>query len=191
MPSPSLQLNGNAYEQTQRREPTILPMKNGKAAPKSINACLADYLEKYKELITTSWLQRVRSSSAIPSAASMTRVEIIDHIPDIFDAIMRALRQPLSETATEEIQQTTGEHVALRWRKGYDLFAVLREIAALRIEFLYQLRLFEETHPEFAVTERLFASTTIHGILDYVICDGTNKFIKLAQRKTKPDASPS
>ena len=111
----------------------------------------------------------------------MTRPEIIDHIPDIFDAIIRALRQPLSETAMGKIQETSAEHVLVRWQKGYDLYAVLREVAALRTEFIYRLRLFEETHPEFAMTERLFASTTIHGILDYVICDGTDKFFKLAQ----------
>jgi len=118
----------------------------------------------------------------------MTRPEIIDHIPDIFDAIIRALRQPLSETAAEQIQEASSEHVVVRWRKGYDLYGVLREIVALRIEFIYQLRLFEETHPEFLITQRLFASTTIHGILDYVICDATDKFLKLTEGKTKLDA---
>ena len=159
-------------------------MKNGDVPPKSISDCLANYLERHKELITTSWVERVRNSLAVPTA-SMTRLEIIDHIPDIFDAIIRALRQPLSETAMEQIQETSGQHVVVRWRKGYDLHAVIREIAALRTEFIYQLRLFEETHPEFAMTQRLFASTTIHGILDYVICDGTDKFLKLTGGKTK------
>src|SRR5215510_10769208 len=155
-------------------------MKNGEALPKSLSDCLTNYLEKHKDLITASWVERVRNSLAVPTA-SMTRPEIIDHIPYIFDAIIQALRQPFNETAMEQIQETPGEHVVVRWQKGYDLYAVLREIAALRIEFIYQLRLFEETHPEFAMTQRLFASTTIHGILDYVICDGTDKFFKLAQ----------
>jgi len=162
-------------------------VKNGKTPPKTVSECLANYLEKHKELITTSWLERVRNSLAVPTA-SMTRPEIIDHIPDIFDAIIRALRQPLSENAMEQIKEASGEHVVMRWQKGYDLYAVIREIAALRTEFIYQLRLFEETHPEFAMTQRLFASTTIHGILDYVICDATNKFVKLTQGKTKSNA---
>jgi len=87
-----------------------------------------------------------------------------------------------------QIQETSGEHVVVRWQKGYDLYGVIREIAALRTEFIYQLRLFEEVHPEFAMTERLFASTTIHGILDYLICDATDKFRKLTQGKTKLNA---
>jgi hypothetical protein len=162
-------------------------VKNGEIPSKSVRDCLADYLERHKELITTSWVERMRNSQAVPTA-SMTRPEIIDHIPDIFDAIIQALRQPLSETAMEQIQETSGEHVVVRWQKGYDLYAVIREIAALRTEFIYQLRLFEEAHPEFAMTERLFASTTIHGILDYLICDATDKFRKLTQGKTKLNA---
>ena len=159
-------------------------MKNGKTPPKTVSECLANYLEKHKELITTSWLERVRNSQSVPTA-SMTRPEIIDHIPDIFDAIIRALRQPLSENAMEQIKEASGEHVVMRWQKGYDLYAVIREIAALRTEFIYQLRLFEETHPEFAMTQRLFASTTIHGILDYIICDATERFLRLTQSETK------
>jgi hypothetical protein len=162
-------------------------MKNGKATPKSISDSLANYLERHKELITTSWAERVRNSLEIPTA-SMTRLEIMDHIPDIFDAIIRALRRPFSETAMEQIEEASAEHVVLRWRKGYDLYPVIREISALRTEFIYQLRLFEQTHPEFAMTERLFASATIHGILDDIICDATDKFLKLTQGKTKPNA---
>ena len=162
-------------------------MRNGETPRKDISDCLANYLERHKELITASWVERVRNSLAVPTA-SMTRLEIIDHVPGIFDAIIRALRQPLSETGMEQIEEASGEHVVVRWQKGYDLYGVLREIAFLRTEFIYQLRLFEETHPEFAMSERLFASTTIHGILDYVICDATEKFLKLTEGKTKLNA---
>jgi hypothetical protein len=162
-------------------------VKNGDTPPKTVSDCLANYLERHKELITSSWVERVRNSPAVPNVP-MTRPEIIDHIPDIFEAIIRALRQPLSDTGMEQVHEASREHVILRWQKGYDLYAVLREIAALRTEFIYQLRLFEEAHPEFAMTQRLFASTTIHGILDHVICDGAEKFLELTQGKTKLSA---
>jgi len=110
-------------------------VKNGEIPAKSVRDCLADYLERHKELITTSWVERMRNSQAVPTA-SMTRPEIIDHIPNIFDAIIQALRQSLSETAMEQIQETSGEHVVVRWQKGYDLYGVIREIAALPTEFI-------------------------------------------------------
>jgi hypothetical protein len=159
-------------------------MQNTEALPESVSGRLASYLERHKDLITTSWVERVRSSLAVPTA-SMTRPEIMDHIPDIFDAIMRALRQPGDAAAMEQIQEISAQHVVVRWQKAYDLYAVLREIALLRTEFIYQLRLFEETHPEFGMTQRLFASTTIHRILDHVMADSTDKFLKLTQDKTE------
>jgi hypothetical protein len=158
-------------------------MKNTEALPESISRQLATYLERHKELITTSWLERVRKSLAIPTD-SMTRPEIIDHIPEIFDGIIRALRQSLSDAAMDEIHESSAEHVVVRWLEAYDMYAVLREIALLRIEFIYQLRIFEERHPEFGMTQRLFASTTIHGILDQIMCDAADKFLKLPQGKT-------
>jgi len=159
-------------------------MPNTEAHFESVSSRLATYLERHKELITASWVERVRNDPAV-TTASMTRLEIMDHIPDIFDAIILALRQPRDDAAMEQIQETSTQHVVARWQEAYDLYAVLREIAFLRTEFIYQLRLFEETHPEFGMTQRLFASTTIHRILDHVMSDSTDKFLKLTQGKTK------
>jgi hypothetical protein len=162
-------------------------MRNAEAHFESITGRLASYLERHKDLITTSWVERVRNSLAVPTEY-MTRPEIMDHIPDIFDAIIQALRQPRDDAAMEQIQETSAQHVAVRWQEEYELPAVLREIAFLRTEFIYQLRLFEETHPEFGMTQRLFASTTIHRILDDVMSDSTDKFLKLTQSKPNPNA---
>jgi hypothetical protein len=160
-------------------------MANTEGHFESVSSRLASYLERHKDLITTSWVERVRNKPAV-TTASMTRPEIMDHIPDIFDAIIRALRQPRDDAAMEQVQETSAQHVVVRWQEAYDLHGVLREIeiALLRTEFIYQLRLFEETHPEFGMTQRLFASATIHRILDHVMFDSTDKFLKLTQGKT-------
>ena len=159
-------------------------MQNSETHPESVTGRLASYPERHKELITSSWVERVRNSLAVPTAF-MTRPEIMDHVPDIFDAIIQALRQSRDDAAMEQIQETSAQHVVVRWQKAYDLYAVLRELTLLRTEFIYQLRLFEETHPEFGMTQRLFASTTIHRILDYVMSDSIDKFLKLTQGRTK------
>lgn len=162
-------------------------MQNNDAPLESVSGSLASYLERHKDLITISWVERVRNSLAVPTD-SMTRPEIMDHIPEIFDAIIRALRQGRDDAAMEQIQETSAHHVVARWQEAYDLHAVLREIAFLRTEFIYQLRLFEETHPEFGMTQRLFASITIHRILDEVMSDSTDKFLKLTQGKLNRNA---
>jgi hypothetical protein len=119
----------------------------------------------------------------------MTRPEIMDHVPAIFDAIIQALRQPRNEAAMEQIQETSTQHLVVRWQESYNLSAVLHEIALFRTEFIYQLCLFEETHPEFGMTQRLFASATIHRILDHVMSDSTGKFLKLAEGRANRAAT--
>ena len=106
-------------------------MQSTEAEFESVSGSLASYLERHKELITTSWVERVRNSLAVPTDY-MTRPEIVDHLPDIFDAIIQALREPHDDAAMEQVQETSAQHVVVRWQEAYDLSAVLREIAFLR-----------------------------------------------------------
>jgi RsbT co-antagonist protein rsbRD N-terminal domain len=156
-------------------------MKNTEAHPESASGRLAAYLESHKDAMTNEWVARVRKDSAVPTD-SMTKPEIIDHIPEIFDAIIQALRQHRSDTTIEQVHQIAARHAIVRWIEHFNLQAVLRELSLLRAEFIYHLRVFEEEHPDFGIAARLFASTTIHQILDDAVIDATNTFLKLAER---------
>jgi len=59
-------------------------MKDTEARPESISGRLADYLESHKDATTNEWAERVRKDPGVP-AGSMTKLEIIDHLPLIFD----------------------------------------------------------------------------------------------------------
>jgi len=148
---------------------------------------LANYLEKHKDEMTVAWVERMRKSRAIPTD-SMTVPEIVDHVPQIFDAVIQALRKHRSDEAMDQIAETSAWHVVIRWQQHYDLHAVLREISLLRTELIYHLQVFQEAHPEFGIAQRLFASKTIHRILDEIAYDATEKFLKLTRGKTEPYA---
>ncbi len=131
--------------------------------------------------MTNEWVERVRKDSAVPTDF-MTKPEIIDHIPQIFDTIIQALRQHRSDTTIEQVHQIAARHTIVRWIEHFNLQAVLRELSLLRAEFIYHLRVFEEEHPDFGIAARLFAAATIHQILDDAVIDTTNTFLKLAER---------
>ena len=162
-------------------------MKDTEAHSESISGRLADYLEAHKDAMTNGWVERVRNDPGVPTG-SMTKLEIIDHLPLIFDAITRALRQPRSYTAIEQLHQVTVRHAVVRWIERFNLQAVLREISLLRAEFIYHLRVFEEDHPDFGIVARLSASTTIHRILDDLLMDAIDTFLKLTGDKTERSA---
>ena len=163
------------------------PLKNTEAHLESASGRLADYLESHKDEITDDWIARVRKDAVVPTY-SMPNPELIDHIPKIFGAITQALRQPRSDAAMERVHETAAQHSIVRWQQHYDLQAILREIVILRTELIYHVSLFEEQHPDFGPGTRLFAATTIHHILDEIVTDATDKFLKLAKGETGTNA---
>jgi hypothetical protein len=158
-------------------------MKDTEASAESISGSLADYLEAHKEAMTNEWVKRVRKDPGVPTG-SMTKLEIINHLPLVFDAIIQALRQHRSDAAIEQLHQVTVRHAIVRWIEHFDPRAVLREISLLRAEFIYRLQVFEEERPDFDIASRLSASTTIHRILDDLLMDAMETFLKLTGGET-------
>ncbi len=142
---------------------------------------LAEYLQSHKESFIADWVAQVHKNSGVPSDP-LTKLEIIDHVPVIFDAIIQALRQHSSDTTTEQVQKNAARHAIIRWAQGYNLQAVLREVSLLRAEFIPLLRAFEDEQQCFGSDAHLFTSTVIHRILDGVVMDATDVFFKLKTR---------
>jgi hypothetical protein len=83
------------------------------------------------------------------------------------------------EPFPESLNRIAVRHAIVRWIERFDLQAVLREISLLRTEFIYHLQVFEEARPDFDIASKLSASTTIHHILDDVLMDAIETFLKL------------
>ena len=147
---------------------------------------LADYLQSQKEAFIASWVAQVRKDAGVPSD-SLTKPEIVDHVPIIFDAIVDALRERGTEATVEQVQPFAARHTIIRWAQGYNLHAVVREVSLLRAEFIPHLRAFKDSRPSFGADAHLAASATVHRILDGIVLDATDTFLKL---KTRADEDP-
>lgn len=155
-------------------------MKNSESNLDSACGPLADYLQAHKDLLMKDWLAHARADSTILSD-SLTQLELVDHVPRIFDAIIQALRNRCSETESE-VQEITARHTVVRWVQRYDLRAVLREVSLLRTEFIHQMLSFDERNKNFGSDARLLNAKTIHRILDDIVMDATDTFLKLKDR---------
>src|SRR5687767_144590 len=124
------------------------------------SACgrLADYLQSHKEPLMSEWLAQARTDSAVPSEP-LTKLELVDHIPKIFDAMIQALRQRCSPATMEHVQETTARHTVIRWVQRYDLPGVAREVSLLREAFIRHLLLFDAQNPDLGMDARLLNST--------------------------------
>jgi hypothetical protein len=146
------------------------------AHPDSINSRFADNLAQNKEEIINEWLDRVRKDSTIPTE-TLDTVALKNHMPQLFDDLLKTLRFYGSKEVAEQSVKDAEGHGATRWRQGCDIIAILREIKHLRAVFIYHLRVFEELHDNFGLSERFFISSTLHGFLDDLAIHAGQQFL--------------
>lgn len=141
-----------------------------------VNSRLADYLCAQRESIIGEWLGRVRGDPDIPTD-SLSTPELKDHVPWIFDDLADTLRGYGTATSGQT-DRDSAIHAGVRWRQGYRLSDVLRELKHLRTNLIYRLRAFEELNADFVGVARLFALEILHRFLDDVAISAADQYLR-------------
>ncbi|HEX8852274.1 MAG TPA: RsbRD N-terminal domain-containing protein [Pyrinomonadaceae bacterium] len=94
-------------------------------------------LENGRETIVRAWTEKVTTDRRVRSDERLTYLQLVDHIPQIVEELQQAL---VAERADAGRMLEQGrEHGRQRWRQGYELKEVVRELTLLRatlLEFL-------------------------------------------------------
>ncbi len=143
----------------------------------SVNADLADYLCEHKQDIIGEWRERVCADGAIKPSKSLNTAALTNRLPYIFDDLNVTLRRYRSTLNSEQAVKDAREHGATRWRQGYELSEVMRELKHLRSILIYHLHFFESRHPENGMAANLFVSTIVHRFLDEMVIETTEEFL--------------
>jgi hypothetical protein len=95
-----------------------------------MNQEVSRLLETGSEAIVREWSQKVASDKRVQSDAHLDYIQLIDHVPQIIDE----LRQALARDAHPDTGSLCKgkEHGRQRWRQGYELKEVIRELMLLR-----------------------------------------------------------
>jgi hypothetical protein len=96
-------------------------------------------LQSGADVIVREWTHKVASDRRVRSDAQLTYVQLVDHVPQLLEEVRRAIvHEP------EALPAAVGEqHGRLRWKQGYELKEVVRELMLLRatlLEFIEQYR---------------------------------------------------
>ena len=97
-------------------------------------------LRNGQETIVRDWTERVAADRRINSDSRLSYLQLIDHIPAIVEELQFAL---VGEVRDGEMLREGREHGRQRWRQGYELKEVVRELTLLRatlVEFLERYR---------------------------------------------------
>jgi hypothetical protein len=147
------------------------------AQSSSVNAALADFLDSRKEAIMADWHGLVLGDSTINAARSINTVALTNRLPFIFDDLNDTLRRYRANKFADESVHDAREHGATRWRQGYELSEVMRELKHFRSVLIYQLKQFEAAHPDHGMAALLFVATILHRFIDEMVIEVTEEFL--------------
>jgi signal transduction histidine kinase len=112
-------------------------------------AALAQHLNGRREAILEAWQQAVKRDPKVTTGDSLPRVQLLDHIPSLLATFERALHAPVdsaAEAVQEAGQEPAAAHGLQRWRQGYDLREVTRELGKLNECVIAELDAYTAAH---------------------------------------------
>jgi signal transduction histidine kinase len=114
---------------------------------------LADHVAAHREAMVLGWQQAIRRDAHLTEGASLPRSELVDHIPAMLAEFERQLRaatggrNPSTPTAAPE---PAAAHGLQRWKQGYDLREVARELGRLNECVVLEFNRYAEKHADFS-----------------------------------------
>lgn len=146
---------------------------------------LADHLASRKDELMDAWLSSMRAHPDIASTESLTRKQLADHLPLLFENLVERLR-----TATEIRQEGPGpearKHGAHRWSQGYRIDELFKESSLLRnIVMQHLLLTFDGAGANFSQEDERFAKDVIQEFFDRLVENSVEQYVDEQQRQIK------
>ncbi len=97
-------------------------------------ASLADHLKEQRETVLLAWQNAIRVDPLLAPGHALPRAQLLDHIPLLLATFEQELRRLAagSEAVDQATEQRAGAaHGLVRWKQGYDLREVARELGIL------------------------------------------------------------
>jgi signal transduction histidine kinase len=113
-------------------------------------ASLADYLEEQREAVLLAWQKAIRVDLLLAPGHSLPQAQLLDHIPLLlttFEQELRGLAAGHEAVDEGKEQEAAAAHGLERWKQGYDLREVARELGMLNECVVAELYQFAALNP--------------------------------------------
>ncbi|WP_118183680.1 sensor histidine kinase [Paraburkholderia phosphatilytica] len=112
-------------------------------------------LREDRKDLTERWMRAVFLDTELDDADRLTYEQLSDHIPNLLDEICTALEEQDLDPVEPAIERNARQHGKLRWRQGYRIDELVRELDLFRqvlfgavVRFADQYRSFTRRHEE-------------------------------------------
>ncbi|MFL9994680.1 sensor histidine kinase [Paraburkholderia sediminicola] len=88
----------------------------------------ADFIRKQRTRLTEQWMKAVFGDVDLVEADKLTHQQLADHLPEILEGLCRALDVEDLERVEPAIERDARKHGMVRWRQGYRIEELVREL---------------------------------------------------------------
>lgn len=145
---------------------------------------LAAYLSSRRPVILNAWRQAVEGDRKLPTAPTLPRVQLKDHIPgilDTFERMLPALSGAKRVATNDDQQDSAAEHGVHRWQQGYQLGEVIREWGHLQVCLMDELERYAGEHPDLDSRVMSTARRALVQLCNEGVSESTSEYFRLQQ----------
>jgi signal transduction histidine kinase len=132
-----------------------------------------------REQILQSWIVAVEKHPDISTSDTLTYTQLLDHLPELCTELGALLKQPNAQEIKREARHDARAHGWKRWRQGYKLEELIREICLIRCNFIDTwLKAFAVVDKRFGLDAQNAARRIVECFFDNVIIEATVQFVE-------------
>ena len=136
--------------------------------------------------ILQSWIAAVDKHPNISTSDNLTYTQLLDHLPELCAELAGLLKHPDAQEVKREAKQDARAHGWKRWRQGYKLEELIREICLIRRNFIDTwFGAFAAADARFDVDAQHGARRIVEGFFDNVIIEATVQFVEEHQEAVR------
>lgn len=143
---------------------------------------LATWLRAHQPQLLEAWREAVGRDPELPTAATISRSQFIDHMPQVLEAFARQLSafdQAHRAQASEEEHRGAGNYGSGRRQQGYQQREAVREWGHLHLCLLDAIESFGREHPEVSLLAMHAARRTLAELINTALCESIERYTQL------------
>jgi signal transduction histidine kinase len=143
----------------------------------------ATHLRGNQVNLTERWMKAVFHDIELTDADRLTYEQLSDHIPNILEEICGALEEQDFDQVEPAIERNARKHGKLRWRQGYRIDELVRELDLFRQMLTGQIVGFSESRPWFSRRHEERARHFIDEAVSFVTLTSIREVVTERDRK--------
>ncbi|MGA7779004.1 MAG: sensor histidine kinase [Paraburkholderia sp.] len=143
----------------------------------------ANHLRGNQVTLTERWMKAVFHDAELTEADRLTYEQLSDHVPNILEEICSALEDQDFDSVEPAIERNARKHGKLRWRQGYRIDELVRELDLFRQMLAGQIVEFSESRPWFSRRHEERARHFIDEAVSFVTLTSIREVVTERDRK--------